>query len=174
VHYLKPLVDKERNSKNRFRKSKNESGKMIYSDDARKYLTEACEGCRLTAYPDPGTGGAPWTIGYGHTRGVSKGDTCTLAQADAWLAEDIQSASDEANAYVAVPLTQHQFDALVDFIFNLGDGNFEHSTLARLLNEGDYAGADAEFAKWVRGGGRVLPGLVKRRSLEAAWFNVGD
>lgn len=147
---------------------------MKYSDAARQQITEPSEGCMLRAYADPGTGGLPWTIGYGHTRGVQPNDVCTLEQADAWLAEDIEDAEREVNTHVVVPLTQHQFDALVDFVFNLGSGNFEHSTLLRLLNAGDMAGADAEFAKWVRGGGKVLPGLVKRRALEAAWFNVGD
>jgi len=75
---------------------------------------------------------------------------------------------------ITVPLTQHQFDALVDWTFNEGSGNLASSTLLRKLNDGDYAGADAEFARWVRGGGRVLPGLVKRRALEATWFNVKD
>ena len=147
---------------------------MEYSSEARAALTEASEGCVLTAYPDPGTGGAPWTIGYGHTDGVQQGDTCTQSQADAWLAEDVETAVADVNQYVQPQLTQHQFDACVDFTFNCGVGNFNSSTLCRLLNAGDYAGADAEFAKWIRGGGRVLPGLVKRRTLEAAWFNTGD
>jgi len=147
---------------------------MKYSDDARQHLTEVCEGCVLTAYPDPGTGGSPWTIGYGHTNGVQHGDTCTPEQADAWLVDDISDAEVAVNRLVTVRLTQHQFDALVDWTFNEGAGNLESSTLLRKLNAGDYAGADAEFARWVRAGGRVLPGLVKRRALEAAWFNVKD
>ena len=147
---------------------------MQYSEAARKALTEACEGCELKAYPDPGTGAEPWTIGYGHTTCVEKGDTCTAQQADAWLADDIADAVRSVNSLVMVDLTQHQFDALVDFTFNLGAGNLHSSTLLRRLNESDFTGADAEFAKWVRGGGHVLPGLVKRRKLEACWFNTGD
>lgn len=147
---------------------------MRYSDEARHVLTEASEGRVLSAYPDPGTGGAPWTIGYGHTEGVKQGDICTDAQADAWLIGDLAFAEHAVNRLVTVPLSQHQFDALVDFTFNLGVSSLAKSTLLAKLNAGDYAGADAEFAKWVRGGGRVLPGLVKRRALEAAWFNVKD
>ena len=147
---------------------------MFYSNAARQQITEASEGLRLTAYPDPGTGGHPWTIGFGHTDGVAQGDSCTLAEADAWLEEDISGSEDEVNDLVKVPLTQAQFDALVDFCFNAGSGNLEHSTLLRKLNTGDYAGADQEFQKWVMGGGHRLPGLVTRRQLEANWFNTGS
>ncbi|MET3122597.1 lysozyme [Oxalobacteraceae bacterium GrIS 2.11] len=146
---------------------------MFYSSEARKQITEASEGLRLTAYPDPGTGGAPWTIAYGHTDGVSQGDTCTAAEADAWLEEDLSGPEDEVNSLIKVPLTQSQFDALVDFCFNVGSGNLERSTLLRKLNAGDMAGADAEFSKWVFGGGHRLPGLVARREKEANWFNTG-
>lgn len=146
---------------------------MFYSSEARRQITEFSEGLRLKAYPDPGTGGAPWTIAYGHTDGVSEGDTCTSAEADAWLEEDISGAEDEVNSLVKVPVTQAQFDALVDFCFNAGSGNLEHSTLLRKLNAGDYAGADEEFKKWVFGGGHKLPGLVARREKEASWFNTG-
>ena len=147
---------------------------MKYSDEARKALTEACEGVRLAAYPDPGSGAAPWTIGYGHTKGVLPGDRCTVMEADAWLKADVAEAEIAVDKLVQVELTQHQFDALVDFTFNCGAGNLQHSTLLRLLNESDFAGADAHFKDWVKGGGHVLPGLVKRRQLEAVWFNTGD
>ena len=148
---------------------------MEYSAEARQRLTEVCEGLRLVAYPDPGTGGAPWTIGYGHTGAdVYEGLTCTSEQADTWLLDDVQSAVNAVNVHVTVAITQHQFDALVDFAFNCGAGNFESSTLLELLNAGNAAGADEQFARWVRGGGHILPGLVKRRALEAAWFNTED
>lgn len=137
-------------------------------------MTEACEGYRAQAYPDPGTGGKPWTIGYGHTAGVVQGMTCTQKDADIWLAQDIVGAEAVVHGHAGVELTQHQFDALVDFVFNVGAGNFTSSTLLSRLNQGDFAGADAEFKRWVKGGGHVLPGLVKRRELEAVWFNTGD
>jgi lysozyme len=147
---------------------------MIYSSEARKYLTEACEGHPPRIYLD--AVGVP-TGGYGHTKGLTKdmvGQPVSEEQADAWLCRDLDDAEYAVSQLVRVPLTQHQFDALVDFTFNLGATNLAHSTLLMLLNKGLYAAADAEFARWVRGGGRVLPGLVKRRALEAAWFNMKD
>ncbi|MBV8061063.1 MAG: lysozyme [Alphaproteobacteria bacterium] len=148
---------------------------MKYSDDARHNLTESFEGCRLTAYPDPGTGSDPWTIGYGHTGcDVFPGLTWTQEEADQALSVDIGKFEDAVNNAVSVQLTQHQFDACVDFTFNVGAHAFENSTLCRLLNQGDFAGADAEFGRWVNGGGHRLPGLVKRRAAEANWFVMPD
>lgn len=129
------------------------------------------EGCVLAAYPDPGTGGDPWTIGYGHTAGVKRGDTCTKEQAAAWLARDVRYSEVAVDDLVDVPLTQGQHDALVSFAYNLGQMALEGSTLLRKLNASDYAGAAAEFGKWVHGGnGQVLPGLVTRRAKERALF----
>ena len=143
---------------------------MNYSD-AGLALTEQSEGCRLDAYQDAV---GVWTIGYGHTAGVQPGDTCTQDQASAWLTQDVQWAVDAVNRYVTVPLTQGQFDALVDFTFYLGVGNLIHSTLLRKLNTGDYAGAAAEFPRWNMAAGRVLPGLATRRAAEQAMFKGGD
>jgi lysozyme len=140
---------------------------MQYSRDGLR-LTESFESCRLVAYRDSK---GVWTIGWGHTRGVKAGDTCTQAQADAWLLEDVQEAVTAVNRLVAVPLTQHQFDALVDFCFNAGQGNFASSTMLRKLNARDYAGADAEFARWDMCGGAHLAGLARRRAAEASLFN---
>ncbi|WP_167027830.1 lysozyme [Luteibacter sp. SG786] len=133
-------------------------------------LAKASEGLRLTAYPDPGTGGAPWTIGYGSTSGVKEGDVITLDQAEARLDRDLMNAAAVVNQKVTVPLTQNQFDALVDFVFNLGGKNFSSSTLLRKINAGDYEGAAAEFQKWTLAAGRTLPGLVIRRANERALF----
>jgi len=147
---------------------------MEYSDEARKYLTEACEGDPPDVYLDPL--GIP-TGGYGHTKGLTKDDVGNFvfpSQADVWLKQDIQESVDAVNKYCTVKLSQHQFDALVDFAFNCGAGNLEHSTLLKKVNDQDFAGADEEFGRWVNGGGHRLPGLVKRRALEAAWFNTGD
>ncbi len=130
-------------------------------------LTQRFEGCRYVAYQDSV---GVWTIGYGHTRGVHEGMTCTQAQALAWLVEDVASAEAEVNRVVTVPLTQHEFDALVDFVFNLGDGSFEHSTMLRLLNAGDHANAVNEFRKWDKAGGVEVAGLLRRRLAEAAEF----
>lgn len=133
-------------------------------------LTQQFEGCLLTAYQDSV---GVWTIGFGHTAGVTPDMTCTVEQAQDWLAQDVNWAVQAASQYVTVPLTQGQFDALVDFTFNLGVGNLVHSTLLRKLNAGDYAGAADEFLKWNMAGGTVLAGLTRRRLAEQALFNGG-
>ncbi len=133
-------------------------------------LIKSFEGLRLTAYPDPGTGGDPWTIGYGHTAGVTPGMTITEEQAVQFLREDLYSAERDIDRLVAVRLCQHQFDALASLVFNIGGTAFRDSTLLRKLNAGDYAGAAVQFDRWVHGGGKILPGLVKRRAAERAMF----
>ena len=135
-------------------------------------LIKSFEGCRLAAYPDPGSpDGEPWTIGWGTTRGVRKGMTITQEEADLLLAEDVSAFERAVNRMVRVPLNQNQFDALVSFTYNVGPGAFGSSTLLRLLNEGDYEGAAGNFGRWVMGGsGETLPGLVRRRASERALF----
>lgn len=141
---------------------------MTYSQNGM-HLTESFESCRLMAYLD--SVGVP-TIGWGHTNSVHMGMTCSQEQADQWLQEDIQSSVNAVNSMVKVQLTQQEFDALVDFTFNLGAGNLQHSTLLRLLNAGDYSSAAAEFDKWDRAGGKVMAGLLRRRESEEDMFNV--
>lgn len=133
-------------------------------------LIKQFEGLSLTAYPDPGTGGEPWTIGYGHTGGVKKGQTITESRAEELLREDVRRFEVAVDRLVKVPLTQAQFDALLSFAFNLGAGNLGSSTLLRLLNAGDYAGAAAQFERWVNAAGKIMPGLVRRRAAERALF----
>ncbi|PWC10676.1 lysozyme [Brenneria roseae subsp. americana] len=133
-------------------------------------LIKRFEGCKLTAYPDPGTGGKPWTIGYGHTLGVQPGDVITQPQAEQFLRDDLASVYLNIDTNVKTALTQGQFDALCSFIFNLGAGNFVKSTLLKKLNAGDTAGAADEFLKWNRAGGRILPGLTRRRAAERDLF----
>lgn len=133
-------------------------------------LAKSSEGLQLVAYPDPATGGEPWTVGYGSTLGVKPGDVITLDQAEARLDRDLSNAAAIVNQAVKVQLTQNQFDALVDFVFNLGGKNFSSSTLLRKINAGDYEGAAAEFQKWTLAAGRTLPGLVIRRAKERALF----
>jgi lysozyme len=131
-------------------------------------LTEQVEGLRLTAYQDSV---GVWTIGYGHTGSdVRPGLTITQEQASALLQQDVAGAVAAVNRLVTVTLTQNQFDALVDFTFNEGQGNLASSTLLRELNAGNTAGAAAQFLVWVYAGGVQLPGLVKRRQAEAALF----
>lgn len=135
-------------------------------------LTEQFEGCRLNAYQDQ-TG--VWTIGYGHTGAeVHAGLTITLQQAQALLARDVSNAAAFVNRLVVVQLTQQEFDALVDFVFNLGCGTFERSTLLRLVNAGEFAAAAAQFALWDRAGGAVIAGLLRRRQAETSLFSEGQ
>ena len=140
---------------------------MTYSKAGLR-LTERFEGCRLAAYPD--TGGV-WTIGYGHTHGVIEGMTCTLEQAQIWLEQDIQAAVDAVNRLVKISLEQPEFDALVDFVFNLGTGAFARSTMLKDINAGNLAAAAMQFPLWDHDAGRVLAGLLHRRLAEELEFN---
>lgn len=133
-------------------------------------LTERFEGCRLQAYQDSV---GVWTIGYGHTRGVQQGMTCTQEQAEEWLVQDSLQAQDAVNDLVTVLLTQPEFDALVDFTFNLGAGALAESTMLRLLNAGDFAGAAGQFELWDHAGGKVVAGLLRRRLAEKQEFTQG-
>lgn len=139
---------------------------MKYSQKGEA-LTENFEGCRLIAYQDQV---GRWTIGYGHTLGVKQGDSCTPAQAEAMLAADMAWAETFVNHIVTHILTQGEFDALVDFTFNLGSGNFQSSTLLKLVDEGQFELAAKEFEKWDLAGGKVVAGLLRRRQAEEAEF----
>ena len=166
-------------------------------------LTENAETLVLCAYPDPAAAlakalrarglwrdtlqgavispdllsqfsGAPWTAGWGHTGpDVHPGMLVTRDMAGAWLRADVAASVEEVKRAVQVELNQEEFDALVDFVFNIGNGNFETSTLLRKLNAGDTDGAIAEFARWNKAGGVVLAGLVKRREAERVLFQLG-
>lgn len=143
---------------------------MKTSKEALTQLVKRFEGLRLKAYPDPATGGKPYTIGYGHTKGVSPSDAITEDEANAFLEKDIAVAEDVISRLVRVPLTQNQFDALADFIFNLGETKFRFSTLLGKLNRSDFDGAADEFPKWKFAANKVMPGLVARRAAERSWF----
>ena len=133
-------------------------------------LIRRFEGCRLAAYLCPA---GIWTIGVGHTRGVKKGDSCTVQQADVWLTEDLEDAEAAVEMLVKVPLTQGQFDALVSFTFNLGAKRLGESTMLILLNKGNYRAAAGQFSRWVNAGGQKLSGLIARRAAEADMFLAG-
>jgi GH24 family phage-related lysozyme (muramidase) len=126
----------------------------------------------VEAYPDPGTGGAPWTIGWGATGpGIGPGTVWTQEQCDARLLRDLERhAADVAAAIGDAPTTQGQFDALVSFHYNTGA--IARATLTRRHVAGDHAAAAREFARWNRAGGRVLRGLVRRRRAEARLYAV--
>ncbi|MBS0483470.1 MAG: lysozyme [Proteobacteria bacterium] len=140
-------------------------------------LIKRFEGCarkridgRYEAYPDPGTGGAPWTIGWGATgAGITQGTIWTQGQCDTRLETDlIRYAQQVARALGQAPTSQAQFDALVSFHYNTGA--IDRATLTRLHRAGEFAGAAGEFAKWVNAGGKRLPGLVRRREAEARLY----
>lgn len=130
-------------------------------------LIKRFEGCKLTAYTCPA---GRLTIGYGSTGPhVKPGMRITAEQADALLQADLRRFEDYVAEHCG-KTTDNQFAALVSFCFNVGEGNLRTSTLRRLHLAGDYAGAQAQFSRWTRGGGKVLPGLVKRREAEAALY----
>lgn len=142
-------------------------------------LIKRFEGCArrlsgglIEAYPDPGTGGAPWTIGWGATGSeIGPGTVWTQAECDARFAVDLaRYAAEVAAAIGDAPTTQPQFDALVSFHYNTGA--IARATLTARHLAGDYAGAAAEFARWNRAGGRVLNGLVRRRAAEASLYKI--
>jgi len=118
------------------------------------------------AYPDPGTGGDPWTIGWGATGpGIGRGTVWTQAQCDARLAADLARFAHEVDRALGdAPATQAQFDALVSFHYNTGA--IARATLTRKHKAGDFEGAAREFGRWVHAGGKVLRGLVRRRAAE--------
>ena len=130
------------------------------------------EGKRLVAYDD---GVGIWTIGFGTTiypNGirVKKGDTCTEAQAKAYMQNDLKKFEHAVNDAVNIPLNQNQFDALVSLTYNIGAAAFSKSTLVKKLNAGDIRGAADQFDVWVNAGGKRMQGLVNRRSKEKLLF----
>jgi len=136
-------------------------------------LIKKFEGLRLEAYVCPA---GIWTIGYGSTfifgRRVEPNDIITEEEAEAALLDHLEcEVYPVLTALVHSELNQNQFDALCSFIYNLGKGAFEQSTLLRKLNRKDYAGAAREFKRWVYAGGKKLEGLITRRAAEAALFN---
>lgn len=134
-------------------------------------LIKRFEGCKLKAYLCPA---GVWTIGYGHTGEVKQGMVWTQQQADDALMQDLQFFESAAYSYVTVPLKQNQFDALVSFAFNCGVGALRKSTLLRLLNAGDYSGAEKQFARWISKGTAAEKGLRRRRKAEALLFSGGE
>ena len=130
------------------------------------YLKRA-EGCRLQAYQDAK---GVWTIGYGHTKGVKRGDRCTQYQAEQYLCEDLAEFEAVANQCRRID-TQGKFDAILDFIYNCGPKNWAGSTLKRYIETGmPMWQTQEQFLRWVNSDGKKLGGLVSRRIWEAARF----
>ena len=130
-------------------------------------LIKSFEGLRLKSYQDSV---GVWTIGYGATRSIGPGMSITTEQAERMLMNDIARFEPELDRLAKVPLNQNQWDALMSFVYNLGAANLGSSTLLKLLNAGDYAGAAEQFPRWNKAGGQVLAGLTKRRAAERAMF----
>jgi lysozyme len=145
---------------------------MFAYSDAGLTLTKNFEGCRLSAYADQG---GVWTVGYGHTGpGVYAGLTITQDQADTFLVSDVAGAVACVNRLVTGSIVQCQFDALVDFTFNLGCACLANSTLLRAVNADDFAGAANEFLRWDHVQGMVVLGLLRRRQAEAQMFSAAQ
>lgn len=132
-----------------------------------KRIIKEFEGLKLNAYLCPA---GVWTIGFGHTKGIKQGMKIDQATADRLLDIDIVDVARSIRKLVKVDLNDNQAQALVSFIFNVGAGAFEKSTLLRKLNQKDYAGASDEFGKWVYAKGKKLPGLIRRRKAERELF----
>lgn len=143
---------------------------MELSERGLRFLTER-EGLRLKPYHD--SAGIP-TVGVGHV--IREGDSVdpehgiTEEQARVWLREDVKIAERAVTEFVTVPLAQHQFDALVSFVFNVGTGAFKGSTLLKKLNRGEPR-ASEQFKRWAFAGGRIVAGLVDRRAREKMLFD---
>ena len=126
------------------------------------------EACALESYKDSA---GVWTIGYGHTAGVKRGDRCTRYQAEQWMQQDLTRFENEANNVKRIA-TQGQYDAVLDFIYNCGAGNFNKSTLRKYIEAGRKTyEIQREFLRWVNSGGKFQGGLDTRRIWEANRWN---
>ncbi|HEX8241255.1 MAG TPA: lysozyme [Allosphingosinicella sp.] len=142
-------------------------------------LVQEFEGCAkkradgsFEAYPDPGSGGDPWTIGWGSTGpDIKKGVVWTQKQCDDRFTAHLGEFGEKvAKVLGSAPTTQNQFDAMVSFAYNVGVGNLSASTLLKKHKARDYKGAAAEFARWNKAAGKVMAGLTRRRAAEAALY----
>lgn len=143
---------------------------MQISFNGLQFLKDG-EGFRKEAYKD--TGGV-WTIGYGTIKWLGKpveqGMTITEKEAELALQADLSWAQTAVNKLVKAPLSQNMFDALVSFVYNIGENAFMKSTLLRKLNARDYKGAAQEFLRWKFDNGKEIQGLLNRRIKEKALF----
>lgn len=146
---------------------------MQLSFSGKKFLQDR-EGFRDTAYQDEGK---VWTIGFGtikvNGKPVLAGQKCTRAEAELWFDADTIWAQTAVNKLVKAQLTQKMFDALVSFVYNVGENAFATSTLLRLLNQGRPDLAAKEFIKWKLVKGKESKGLLARRVLESRLFEEG-
>lgn len=137
-------------------------------------LIKSFEKCVLTAYPDPVSKGEPYTIGWGHTGGVTPGQTISQDKADAFLVTDIGKTIRAIGGKILIPVTDNEFSAMVCLAFNIGAGNFSNSHLLRCLNNEQLQDAANEFLKWDHVNGQKIPGLTRRREAEQLLFLTPD
>lgn len=130
-------------------------------------LIKEFEGCELKAYKCPSD---VWTIGYGHTHTAKEGMVITQRKAVALLKRDVKWVKKAVDGSVEVPINTNQTAAIYSLVYNIGGSAWRKSTLLRKLNTGDYEGAAAEFNRWNKGSGAILPGLVRRRAAETKLF----
>tara|TARA_Y100000296_G_scaffold72513_1_gene88972 strand:+ start:682 stop:1203 length:522 start_codon:yes stop_codon:yes gene_type:complete len=143
---------------------------MIISIPGVELLTHF-EGLRLEAYQDSV---GVWTIGYGHTKGVTPSMKITEVQANNLLRTELIEYQNYINEMVKVGLSQCEYDALVCWVYNLGPTNLRNSTLLKVLNQGDKFLVPEQIRRWNKAGGKVLKGLVRRREAEALMFAGRD
>lgn len=142
-------------------------------------LIKTFEGLRLTAYPDPGTGGEPWTIGYGTTSSagvgkIAKGMKITQVQAESMLVRSLAAYEFGVQRALKVAPSQQQFDAMVSLAYNIGLTNFSRSSVVKYLNAGLVEKAAGAFLLWNKAAGKVMPGLTRRRAAERDLFLKPD
>lgn len=130
-------------------------------------LIKKYEGLELKAYTCKG---GKLTIGWGTTKGVTSGMVITIKQAEEFLERDIRYFELWVDKLIDVPLNQNQYDALVSFTYNLGEGALKDSTLRKFLNQGRYDLVPAQILRWNKSKGKILPGLVRRREEESKLF----
>ena len=143
---------------------------MKISEDGLE-LIKKFEGCETTAYRDSV---GVWTIGFGHTKGVEEGQTCSIEDAESMLADEMDEYEGYINNMVKVDLQQHEFDSLVAWVYNLGPTNLGESTMLKVLNGGQFDRVPDEMNRWTRAGGKILEGLVRRRQAESLMFQNLD
>lgn len=138
-----------------------------YSPAIASDFVKQFEGRELKAYR---CSAGVWTIGYGHTKGVSEGDEISPAEAEQLLVEDLTAIADDLNRLVNVPVSEGQYIALLSLAFNVGAAAVKKSTLLLHLNHGRYDEAAEEFDKWIYAGGKPSEGLKRRRAAERKLF----
>jgi len=143
---------------------------MKISEDGLE-LIKKFEGCETSAYQDSV---GVWTIGFGHTKDVEEGQTCSIEDAESMLADEMDEYEGYINNMVKVDLQQHEFDSLVAWVYNLGPTNLGESTMLKVLNGGQFDRVPNEMNRWTRAGGEILEGLVRRRQAESLMFQNLD